>query len=195
MHCWLQIFDKPFVCSCYADACRVSNVEQTIQFNPICYDFVFFGYVCHFFSLTRLLLQSMSKSFSHCRTQLVFFSVPHCLLVCLSFDFYNCIFWADSIKNRAQWWYCIVADVSILLLFCTLIRYSYMIDMSTLSIMCLLYSLFFVIEQVIYCTKTVKEISNLLTVMKKTSKLVTVWVSEGTSVSNKNTENVLTLDI
>lgn len=30
---------------------------------------------------------------------------------------------------------------------------------------------------------------------EKTGKLVTVWASEGTSVSNKNTENVLTLDI
>lgn len=156
-----------FVCSCYADACRVSNVEQTIQFNPICYDFVFFGCVWFFFSHAVVVAVDVEVvlSLPHSVSLFFFGSSLHARLLVFWFLQLHILSWFN--KNRAQWWYCIVADVSNLLLFCTLIRYSYMIDMSTLSIMCLLYSLFFVIEQVIYCTKTVKEISNLLTVKKK----------------------------
>lgn len=114
-----------FVCSCYADACRVSNVEQTIQFNPICYDFVFFGYVCFFFSHAVVVAFDVEVVLSLPHSVSLFFSVPRCLLVCLSFDFYNCIFWADSIKIVHNDDTAIVANVSNLLLFCTLIRYSH----------------------------------------------------------------------
>lgn len=115
------------------------DVEQTYQFIPNQMWLFFF-----FLSLAayaRLFIASLVN----------FGSSSQCFFL---FAQLHILSWFN--KNRAQWWYCIVVDVSDLLLFCTLIRYSHDRYVYVKPSMWLLYSLFFVIEQVIYCTKTVK---------------------------------------
>lgn len=87
------------------------DVEQTFHFIPIdcgCY-------FCCCCCILRALIYSVFRSLV-----LLFGSS----LLSFWFAQLHILSWFN--KNRAQWWYCIVAaDVGNLLLFCTLIRYSH----------------------------------------------------------------------